>query len=280
MTRVAAIQMVSTPEPLDNLARMRDWVVRAAQDGAQMVVLPEYFCLMGHRDTDKLAIAEPAWQGPGDPDVNLQPMQAELVKTARAAGVWLIAGTLPVQSPDPKRVLNTMQVISPDGQWVSRYDKLHLFAFDNGEEHYDEARSICPGTAPVACATPAGRTALSVCYDIRFPEFYRALGRPSPLDLIVVSAAFTYPTGKAHWEVLLRARAIENQCWLVASAQGGLHENGRRTWGHSMVINPWGDVVASLPEGEGMVIAEIDPAQTHKVRLNLPALQHQIVSLP
>ncbi|MGA1693849.1 MAG: nitrilase-related carbon-nitrogen hydrolase, partial [Burkholderiaceae bacterium] len=141
MTRVAAIQMVSTPEPLDNLARMREWVVRASQDGAQMVVLPEYFCLMGHRDTDKLAIAEPAWQGPGDPDVNLQPMQAELVKTARAAGVWLIAGTLPVQSPDPKRVLNTMQVISPDGQWVSRYDKLHLFAFDNGEEHYDEARS-------------------------------------------------------------------------------------------------------------------------------------------
>jgi deaminated glutathione amidase len=280
MTRVAAIQMVSTAHPLDNLARMRHWVARAAQEGAQMVVLPEYFCLMGHRDTDKLAIAEPAWQGPQDPDINLQPMQAELVHAARAAGVWLIAGTLPVQSADPARVLNTMMVISPAGQWVSRYDKLHLFAFDNGEERYDEARTISPGVAPVACATPVGRTALSVCYDIRFPEFYRALGRPSPLDLIVVSAAFTFPTGKAHWEVLLRARAIENQCWLVASAQGGLHENGRRTWGHSMVINPWGDVVASLPEGEGMVIADIDPAQTRKVRLNLPALQHQIVSLP
>ncbi|CAM8658179.1 COG0388 Predicted amidohydrolase [Burkholderiales bacterium] len=280
MTRVAAVQMVSTAHPEDNLARMRHWVMRAAEQGAEMVILPEYFCLMGHRDTDKLAISEPAWQGPQAPDPLSQPIQSELVRAASDAGVWLVAGTLPVQSPDPQRVLNTLQVIAPDGHWVSRYDKLHLFAFDNGEERYDEARTICPGDRPAACDTPVGRTALSVCYDIRFPEFYRALGRPTPLDLIVVSAAFTYPTGKAHWEVLLRARAIENQCWLVASAQGGVHENGRRTWGHSMVINPWGDVVASLPEGEGLVFAEIDSAQTRKVRLNLPALQHQIVSLP
>ncbi|MEY2777091.1 MAG: hypothetical protein RLY30_1189 [Pseudomonadota bacterium] len=279
MTRIASVQMVSGASPEENLARMRHWVARAASEGAELVVLPEYFCLMGHRDTDKLAIAEPIWRG-GPLDPQTQPIQAALAQAASDSGIWVVGGTLPVQSPEPQRVFNTMQVFSPQGSWVAQYNKLHLFAFDNGEERYDEARTLCPGGAPEACETVAGRTALSVCYDIRFPEFYRALGRAAPLDLIIVSAAFTYPTGKAHWEVLLRARAIENQCWLVASAQGGVHENGRRTWGHSMVIDPWGTVVAQLPEGEGLVLAEMESAQTRQVRLNLPALQHQIVSLP
>jgi nitrilase len=280
MTRIASVQMVSTPRLDQNLSDMRQWVSEAVRQGAEMVVLPEYFCLMGRKDTDKLSIAEPIWMGPQDPDPKSQPIQSALVEAARAHGVWLAAGTLPGRSPVPEKVLNTLQVISPEGRWVARYDKLHLFSFDNGEERYDEARTLCRGTAPEACQTVAGRTALSVCYDIRFPEFYRALGRVAPLDLIVVSAAFTFPTGRAHWEVLLRARAIENQCWLVASAQGGEHENGRRTWGHSMVISPWGEVVAQRPEGAGLVLADIDSAQTRQVRLNLPALQHQIVSLP
>jgi len=280
MTRIASVQMISSPDLAQNLDRMRHWVTAAAAEGAELVVLPEYFCLMGHRDTDKLAIAEPIWNGPHPPDPVAQPIQAALAQAAQEAGVWIVGGTLPVQSPDPERVFNTMQVFSPQGAWVAQYDKLHLFAFDNGSERYDEARTLCRGGPPRACQTVAGRTALSVCYDIRFPEFYRALGRPDPLDLIVVSAAFTYPTGKAHWEVLLRARAIENQCWLVASAQGGIHPNGRRTWGHSMVIDPWGERVSVLPEGEGLVIADLNPVQTRQVRLNLPALQHQIVSLP
>ena len=275
MTRIASVQMISSPDLAQNLDRMRHWVTAAAAEGAELVVLPEYFCLMGHRDTDKLAIAEPIWNGPHPPDPVAQPIQAALAQAAQEGGVWIVGGTLPVQSPDPERVFNTMQVFSPQGAWVAQYDKLHLFAFDNGSERYDEARTLCRGGPPRACQTVAGRTALSVCYDIRFPEFYRALGRPDPLDLIVVSAAFTYPTGKAHWEVLLRARAIENQCWLVASAQGGIHPSGRRTWGHSMVIDPWGEVLACVDEGPGVAVADLDPQRLATVRAQLPALHHR-----
>ena len=266
---VAAVQMVSGAEVEENLATAERLTREAARCGADMVVLPEFFAIFGHHDHDKCKVAEPHGLGPESP------MQNRLAGLAAELGITLIAGTLPIRSPDPHRVFNTVLVYDPQGLELARYDKLHLFAFDNGTERYDEASSLVPGKRPVACTTAAGRTGLSVCYDLRFPEFFRSLSSPSPLDLIVLPAAFTYTTGQAHWDILLRARAIENQCWLVASAQGGQHSNGRATWGHSMVIDPWGQVVACCDEGEGLAIAKVDPGLTEKVRLNLPALRHR-----
>ena len=266
---VAAVQMVSGAEVEVNLATAERLTREAARRGADMVVLPEFFAIFGHHDHDKCKVAEPHGLGPESP------MQNRLAGLAAELGITLIAGTLPIRSPDPNRVFNTVLVYDPQGLELARYDKLHLFAFDNGKERYDEARSLVPGERPVACTTAAGRTGLSVCYDLRFPEFFRSLSSPSPLDLIVLPAAFTYTTGQAHWDILLRARAIENQCWLVASAQGGQHSNGRATWGHSMVIDPWGQVVACCDQGEGLALAKVDPGLTKKVRLNLPALRHR-----
>ncbi|MFM1927680.1 MAG: Nitrilase [Pseudomonadota bacterium] len=280
-TRVAAVQMVSGQSVPQNLLRMSALVAQAAQEGARVVLLPEYFCLMGADPRDKCRVAERAWPiGASAPEPGVsQPIQAALSEAARLSGVWLIGGTVPLASPDPSRVFNATLVFDAQGALVARYDKLHLFSFQHGQESYDESQTILAGAAPVACETPAGRTALSVCYDIRFPEFFRSLAQPEPLDLIVVPAAFTETTGRAHWELLLRARAVENQCWLLASAQGGLHENGRRTWGHSMLIDPWGEVVERLATGEGIVSGVVDPQRTAAIRLNLPALAHRRVGL-
>lgn len=280
---VAAVQMVSGLSVDENLGSMRRLVSQAAQGGAKLVVLPEYFCLMGQDPRDKIRVAEAAWEvGRPAPasSAHKTPIQLALAETARQHGIWLIGGTVPLVSPDPKRVFNAMLVFDAQGSLAARYDKLHLFSFCRGEESYDESQTIVAGTSPVACETPLGRTALSVCYDIRFPEFFRSLSHPNPLDLIVVPAAFTQTTGRAHWEVLLRSRAIENQCWLLASAQGGAHENGRRTWGQSLLIDPWGQVVASLDSGEGIVAGMVDPGRTAEVRLNLPAHVHRRVGLP
>lgn len=266
---IAAVQMVSGVEVDDNLSTAERLTRKAAGLGADMVVLPEFFAIFGHNDRDKCKVAEPHGTGPASP------IQNRLSGLAAELGVTLIAGTLPIQSADPDRVFNTVLVYGPTGKELARYDKLHLFAFDNGQERYDEARSLVPGSQPIACTTVAGRTGLSVCYDLRFPEFFRSLSGPSPLDLIVLPAAFTYTTGQAHWEILLRARAIENQCWLVASAQGGQHSNGRATWGHSMIIDPWGQVLSCCEQGEGLALAKVDPGLTEKVRLNLPALRHR-----
>ena len=266
---IAAVQMVSGVEVDDNLSTAERLTRKAAGLGADMVVLPEFFAIFGHNDRDKCKVAEPHGTGPASP------IQNRLSGLAAELGITLIAGTLPIQSADPDRVFNTVLVYGPTGKELARYDKLHLFAFDNGQERYDEARSLVPGSQPIACTTVAGRTGLSVCYDLRFPEFFRSLSGPSPLDLIVLPAAFTYTTGQAHWEILLRARAIENQCWLVASAQGGQHSNGRATWGHSMIIDPWGQVLACCEQGEGLALAKVDPGLTEKVRLNLPALRHR-----
>ncbi|MDH5540425.1 MAG: carbon-nitrogen hydrolase family protein, partial [Rhizobacter sp.] len=225
----------------------------------------EYFCVMGQSDRDKLGVAET----PGD-----GPIQQMLSEAARRHGLWLIGGTLPLRSGDPQRVLNASCVFAPDGALAARYDKIHLFRYDNGRESYDEGRAIQAGGQAVACQAGEWRVGLSVCYDLRFPEHYRALMRP-PCDLIAVPSAFTFTTGRAHWEVLLRARAIENQCYVIAAAQGGRHENGRRTFGHSMVIDPWGEVVARRDEGEGVVLAEIASAHIASVRTQLPALEHR-----
>ena len=266
--KIAALQMVSTPDVAHNLEAAARLVRQAAQAGATLVALPEYFCLMGLRDADKLAIAEV----PGDQRAGL--VQGFLSALAREQGVWLVGGTLPVRSDRADRVLNRCCVFGPDGSQAGHYDKVHLFAFDNGRESYDEGRTLLAGSGPVAVQAGALRVGLSICYDLRFPELYRALMQP-PCDVLCVPAAFTYTTGQAHWELLLRARAVENQCYVLAAAQGGTHENGRRTWGHSMVVDPWGEVLAVCEQGEGMALAKIDAGRIAQVRAQLPALAHR-----
>jgi nitrilase len=263
--KIAALQMISTPSVERNLETARALVERAAGEGVELAVLPEYFCLMGRSDRDKLAVAEPFGHGP---------IQSMLADAARSHRLWLVGGTLPLASGEADRVMNANLVFSPEGECVARYDKIHLFRYDNGREQYDEGRTLNPGSTPKAFAAGEWRVGLSVCYDLRFPELYRALMR-SPCDLICVPSAFTHPTGAAHWEVLLRARAIENQCYVVAAAQGGRHENGRRTFGHSIIVDPWGDVLGLLPEGEGIVSAELKRERIAEVRTQLPALEHR-----
>jgi nitrilase len=262
--KIAALQTVATPDLDRNLEAAARLIGQAAREGAMLAALPEYFCFMGRRDTDKLAIAEAPGGGP---------IQGFLSAQAREHGLWLIGGTLPIRvAANAERVRNACCVFAPDGTLAARYDKIHLFRFDNGRESYDEARVLEAGSEPMALQAGPLRVGLSVCYDLRFPELYRALG---VCDVLSVPAAFTYTTGRAHWELLLRARAVENQCYVLAAAQGGAHENGRRTWGHSMVVDPWGEVLAVRPEGEGVVIAEVDLQRLAAVRQQLPALMHR-----
>lgn len=267
--KTAAVQMVSSPDWAENRETAARLVAQAAAAGAQLVALPEYFCLLGQRDTDKLALAEEAGQGP---------IQEFLAATASRHGIWLLGGTLPIRiggdASASRRVLNRCVVFGPDGGMAGHYDKIHLFAFDNGRERYDEGATLNAGTRPAVVQAGPIRVGLSICYDLRFPELYRALSTP-PCDLIVVPSAFTHTTGQAHWEVLLRARAIENQCYVLAPAQGGRHANGRRTWGHSLLVDPWGAVLDMLPEGEGFVIGDVDAARLAQVRAQLPALAHR-----
>jgi predicted amidohydrolase len=255
--------MISSPDVQQNIATARRLVAEAAATGATLVTLPEYWPIMGRSDTDKVGHAEQPGHGP---------IQSFMAEAAREHGIWLIGGTLPLVSNDAGKVMNTTLVYGPDGQPVGRYDKIHLFGFTKGSETYDEARTIVPGQAAAVFDAPFGRVGLAICYDLRFPELFRAMG---DCTLMVVTAAFTHTTGMAHWEVLLRARAIENQCYVLASAQGGLHPNGRRTFGHSMLIDPWGEVKAVLAEGEGVVSGTLDPAFLAQVRASLPALKHR-----
>lgn len=261
--RVAAVQMVSGPLVEPNLAQAGALLAEAAEGGAHLAVLPEYFAIIGRQDGDKVAVREPFGQGP---------IQAFLSEAARRHRLWLVGGSIPLESPDPARVFNASLLFDPDGRCVARYDKMHLFGLDLPGTRFDEARSVLPGEHPCAVDTPLGRLGLSVCYDMRFPELYRGLGEP---DVICVPSAFTVPTGRAHWEILLRARAIENQAWVVAAAQGGVHATGRETWGHTMVVDPWGEVVACQPHGPGVVFATINPRRLREVRAHLPALRHR-----
>lgn len=263
MVRIAAVQMVSTPDVAQNIATAQRLIADAAQQGAQLVLLPEYWPIMGMQETDKLAHAE---------QLDAGPIQAFMAESARMHRIWLIGGTLPMVAPEANKVLNTVMVYNPTGERVAYYEKIHLFSFVKGDESYDEARTIMHGDTVKSFEAPFGRVGLSVCYDLRFPELYRAMG---DCALIVVPAAFTYTTGKAHWEILLKARAIENQCYVLASAQGGTHQNGRRTWGHSMLIDPWGEIKAEWSEGEGLAIGEMDPHHLQRIRENLPALKHR-----
>ena len=260
---VAAVQTVSGSDVARNLAEIEPLIAHAAEAGAQLVLLPEYFGLMGMRATDKVAAAEADGAGP---------QQAFLARAAQRHAVYVVGGCVPIASSDPQRVRSACLVYGPDGRRVARYDKMHLFAFSEGAERYDEAQTIEPGARPVAFESPWGRIGLSICYDVRFPELYRSLG---DVALVLVPSAFTVPTGKAHWSLLLRARAVENQCYVLAAAQGGTHPNGRATYGHSMLVDPWGNVVGERDRGAGCVVGEVDATILADVRRKLPALAHR-----
>lgn len=267
--KVAAIQMVAGSDLEANLNQAYALLKQAAQLGAELAALPEYFCLIGAKDTDKLAIAEPEGEGK---------IQRFLSQTAHELKLWIVGGTLPLAASDPGHARNSVLVYAPTGELVTRYDKIHLFRFDNGQERYDESHVLERGHASVRFELPSRdghtwRIGLSVCYDLRFPELYRS----QQVDVWLAPSAFTYTTGQAHWEVLLRARAIENLAYVMAPAQGGVHPGGRRTWGHSMVVEPWGTVMGMLAEGEGVVLVDLEASHLQNVRRQLPALQHRVL---
>ncbi len=265
--KVAAIQMTSGDDASVNIATARRLLEQAAEAGAKVALLPENVALMGRRESDKFAIAEQEGAGP---------LQQALSGAARELGLWVIGGTLPIKVPGESRVAAAVLVFDSSGQQVARYDKMHLFDVSVAErgETYRESASIAPGASPVVVDTPAGRLGLSVCYDLRFPELFRSLVAAGA-SWFVVPAAFTVPTGRAHWETLLRARAIENLACVVAAGQTGLHPNGRETYGDSMIVDHWGSVQARLPHGEGVVVAELDLEAQARVRAEFPALSHR-----
>jgi len=251
---MAAVQMVSAPEVPANLAAAGRLIASAAAAGAKLVALPENFYIIGRHEGDKVKVREADGSGP---------IQQFLADASKKHRIWILAGTVPISSGDEGRIRSACLLYDDTGRRVARYDKRHLFRFHQGTENYDESRTVEPGDRPVVVDSPFGRLGLSVCYDVRFPERYRELGE---VDVIFVPSAFTVPTGAAHWETLLRARAIENQAYVVAPAQGGTHASGRRTYGHTMIIDPWGKVLGVQPEGEGVVLAEIDLEHSQQLR--------------
>ena len=265
--RLAAVQMISTPDVNENLRVASRLIQQAAQGGAQLVLLPEYFCLMGIKDLDKITIREKFGTGL---------IQDQLAQLAQELQIYIVAGTIPLETEHAAKVHNSTLVFDPRGKNIARYDKIHLFSFQTADEHYDEANTLVAGLTPSLLQINVNgvvwKMGLSICYDLRFPELYRALGE---VDCHLVPAAFTYTTGKDHWEILLRARAIENQCYVLASAQGGTHVNRRRTWGHSMFIDPWGDIEQCLAEGEGIIFGALSKDKLNAVRSKLPALLHR-----
>ncbi len=265
MFRVAAVQMASGPHVAANLQEAGRLIELAAATGARIVGLPEYFPIMGMKDTDKVAAREKDGAGP---------IQDFLAAQARRHRIWIVGGSLPLEASTPDKVRNACLVYNQDGERVGRYDKIHLFGFEMGNERYTEEKTIEPGDRIVVLDSPYGRLGISICYDLRFPELYRAMGE---VDLIFVPSAFTETTGKAHWDTLIRARAIENLAYVVAPAQGGYHVNGRETHGHTMIVDPWGVVLDRLPRGSGVVVAGVNPTYQAKVRRSLPALSHKTV---
>lgn len=263
--RVAAVQMVSSPDVAANLVAAERLIAEAAKRGATLVVLPEYFPLVGRNERDKIAAREKDGAGP---------IQDFLRGVAERHSVWLVGGSVPLEAGVPDKVRNSCLVYDDRGRRVARYDKIHLFGFEQGAERYNESATIEPGAQPVTFSSPVGRVGLSICYDVRFPELYRGMGE---VNLICLPAAFTQPTGEAHWELLVRTRAVENQCYLAAAAQGGNHASGRVTYGDTMIVDPWGVVLDRLPKGEGVVVADIDLDQLESIRARLPALRHRIL---
>ncbi|WP_435627037.1 carbon-nitrogen hydrolase family protein [Candidatus Ferrigenium straubiae] len=263
--KVAAIQMASGPNVTGNLNEARRLIANAAEQGARLVVLPEFFAIMGMSEQDKVVAREQPGRGP---------IQSFLSETARQHRIWLVGGSIPLAANAPDKVLNSCLVFDEQGEQVARYDKIHLFNLELGNERYDEARTIEPGSQVVVVDSPFGRIGLAVCYDLRFPELFRAM---QDVDIIVLPSAFTETTGKMHWEVLVRARAVENLAYVIAAAQGGYHVSGRETHGNSMIVGPWGSVLDRLPRGSGVVIAEVNPPYQASLRASLPALTHRVL---
>jgi len=263
--KVAAVQMASGPNVSGNLSEARRLIASAAEKGARLVVLPEFFAIMGMTDQDKIAVREQPGTGQ---------IQEFLSETARKYGIWIVGGSIPLEASSPNKVLNSCLVFDETGAQVARYDKIHLFNLELGNEKYQEANTIEPGGQVIVVDSPFGRIGLAVCYDLRFPELFRAM---KGVDIIVLPSAFTDTTGKMHWEVLVRARAIENLSYVIAAAQGGYHVNGRETHGNSMIVDPWGRVLDRLPRGSGVVVADVNPSYQASLRASLPALSHRVL---
>jgi predicted amidohydrolase len=260
---IAAIQMRVGPEVSVNLKEAARLIDIAVTKGAKLVVLPEYFCIMGMKDADKVMLREEEGSGP---------IQDFLSKTAKSHGIWLVGGSVPLVSSRPDKVKNSCLVYDDSGKQVARYDKIHLFNLKFGKEHYAEEETIEAGTKVVTLESPFGRIGLSICYDLRFPELYRSMEK---VDIILAPSAFTSFTGKAHWEILVRARAIENMAYMIAPAQIGHHINGHETYGDSMIVDPWGVILDHLPKGPGVVLANINPSYQKNLRNSFPALKHR-----
>ena len=263
--KVAALQMASGPNIHGNISEARRLIENAVEQGARLAVLPEFFSIMGLNDDDMVAAREQIGSGV---------VQSFLAEMARKHHIWVVGGSIPLVADAPNKIRNTCLVYDEHGEQVARYDKIHLFNLDLGNEHYHEAKTVEAGNQVVVVDSPFGRIGLAICYDLRFPELFRAMKN---VDIIVLPAAFTATTGKVHWETLVRARAIENLSYVIAAAQGGYHVNGRETHGHSMIVDPWGRVLDELPRGSGVVVAEINPAYQASLRASLPALTHRIL---
>ena len=272
MPKAAVLQMTSAAEVNSNLDTARRLLEEARERGAVLAALPENFAIMGRKEHEKLAVAESMGDGP---------IQNFLSETARELGLWIVAGTIPIRAERvPEKVAAAELVFDADGKVIGRYDKIHLFDVDlpGRQERYRESATIAAGEQPVVIESPIGRLGLTVCYDVRFPELYRRLLAQSA-QVICVPAAFTAPTGRAHWEVLLRARAIENLCYVLAPAQWGMHANNRETYGDSLIVNPWGEVLDRKREGIGLAIAEIDLSVQQELRESFPSVSHRRLSL-
>ena len=266
MFRVAAIQMASGPNVQANLEEAGRLLDLAAATGARIIGLPEYFAIMGMKDTDKVAVRERSGEGP---------IQAFLSEQAKRHRCWIFGAGVPMEASVPDKVRNACLVYDQHGKLACRYDKIHLFGFEMGQERYREERTIEPGERVTTVDSPYGKLGISICYDLRFPELYRAMG---DVDLILVPSAFTETTGKAHWDTLVRARAIENLAYVIAPAQGGYHVNGRETHGRSMIVDPWGVVLDRMARGSGVMVAGVNPTYQAKIRRSLPALSHKTVT--
>ena len=260
--------MVSTPEVERNLTEAENLIGQAAAEGAEFALLPEYFSIMGNEDTDKLQYQEPLGNGP---------LQSFLASQAKQHGLWLMGGTIPLESGDKNHVLSGCLLFNPGGECVATYKKIHLFDVNVDSktgESYQESNTIMPGNDIVVAETPFGNIGMSVCYDLRFPELYRRM-LDKNISIITVPSAFTETTGRRHWEILLRTRAVENLCYVIASNQGGQNTETRMTWGHSMIVDPWGDILSRMEKGPGVVCADIDPARVQEIRRNFPAIEHR-----
>lgn len=267
MSKVVAIQMASGPNVQANLDEVDKFIKIAVQQEAELIVLPENFAIMGMTENDKVVVAEEYGQGL---------IQDFLSSQASKYGVWLVAGTIPLRSKEDNKVYASCLVYNNTGGVVARYDKIHLFdvTLEENDESYTESETTVPGDEVVVVDTPFGRLGLAICYDLRFPEVFRAMS-DAGVDIIALPSSFTSLTGKAHWETLIRARAIENLSYMIAAAQGGYHVNGRETHGDSMIVDPWGAVLNRLPHGTGVVVADIDISKLQKTRKLFPALEHR-----